>query len=310
MKRIVVLVVVIFCVRASVQAISKDDFLKLPNEKRLEYATVVEISSEYAIPKDEYMSLPLEVKHAIALEQQRERLHYAVSNLGKKQKELDVSKLYDLSMPGDVSHHSERVVTYVTLGGLTENHFKTAKYYYKDYLEWKKSELGESSFVNPRGGDESALSYLVALYSEYNMYKEWNALYADYNEFWWKRYAASECRLLTDAGPDCVGKWLKEAEDYQAYLEEWKEVKRKVKTTKPKPLSVYVQIHEYFYADNTKKVLGALEYYNKHKVKFMIKKAANHRNPVIAKKAKEYLDNWNIPVPEDKKEAQPKTETR
>ena len=136
---------------------------------------------------------------------------------------------------------------------------------------------------------------MVGLCNEFDMYQEWDALYADYNDFWWKRYAAAECRLRTDAGPDCVEKWLEEAEDYQAFLEQWAEIKQKAKTVKPKPLPIPVQMHEDFYSADVKKVLGALEYYSKHKVRFMVEKALKDKRPDVAQKAQEYLDNWDKP---------------
>ncbi|MDT8286765.1 MAG: hypothetical protein RQ748_06620 [Elusimicrobiales bacterium] len=57
-----------------------------------------------------------------------------------------------------------------------------------------------------------------------------------------------------------------------------------------------MQKHEDFYSSNAKKVLGALEYYNNQRVRFMLEKAAKHKNPAVAKKAKEYLDNWKVPA--------------
>jgi len=177
-----------------------------------------------------------------------------------------------------------------------ENHLAALPYCWKHYHEWKKHEQGQSSLWDHSSGDNDPLTGMVGLCNEFDMYQEWDALYADYNDFWWKRYAAAECRLRTDAGPDCVEKWLEEAEDYQAFLEQWTEIKQKAKTVKPKPLPIPVQMHEDFYSADVKKVLGALEYYSKHKVRFMVEKALKDKRPDVAQKAQEYLDNWDKPA--------------
>jgi|GEM_PF-3298213 len=297
MKTMIVFLIMLMGLEVPGQAISKEEFLNLSYEGRRNFSVIMgTYSSEYAIPREEFLKLPLVIRSAINREKTMKSCQYAIKNLGKKQKDLDISILYDLSMSGDVSHYAEDVMSYARAAGFCENHLKLAEYYYKDYLEWKKSELGQPSLWKHPGGDGHPLSSIVGLYSDYDMYKEWDALYADYNEFWWKRYAAAECRLRTDAGPDCVEKWLEEAEDYQAFLEQWTEIKQKAKTVKPKPLPLPVQMHEDFYSADVKKVLGALEYYRNHKVRFMVEKALKDKRPDVVKKAKEYLDNWDKPA--------------
>ncbi len=294
-------------------AISKEEFLKLPYQKRRDFPIIVGISSEYAIPREEFMKLSFEVRSTISLELARQIVQYLVQNVGKKEGDLDTSRLYNLSMSNGELYKNE-IIRYGTIcgayRGYCENHFKAAEYCYKDYLEWKKYELGQPALWEHPGGDAHPLSRILALYSDYNMYKEWAALYSDYNEFWWKRYAAGECKLLTSAGPDCAIAWLKSSGDYQAFLKDWEEIRRKAKTIKPKPLSVQVQVHEDFYNNNVKKVLGALEYYRKNDVRFMIEKATKSKNPAIVKKAKEYLTNWDKPAPENKKETPPVPEKK
>jgi len=77
---------------------------------------------------------------------------------------------------------------------------------------------------------------------------------------------------------------------YNSFMDEWEKVKELVKAgTPPKPLDPDVQNHEWFYSDNQEEVLKALNYYYVHKVKFMLEKARKHKDPIVAKKAKEYL---------------------
>lgn len=292
-------------------AISKAEFMKMDYKGRQKFAVVVGMSPDYAIPHEEFMKLSFEVRSALAFEIAREMVQYYIQNIGKREGELDASRLYNLAMIDGESYQKrdkDIVIDYGTVCGIyrsrCENHFKALPYCWKDYYEWKKYEQGQPAIWKHPGGDEHPLSSILNFFGEYDMYKEWDALYADYSEFWWKGYAASECKQLTSPGPDCVSDWLKRSEGYQGFLKEWEEIKRKSKATKPKPLSIQVRIHEDFYSGNVKKVFGALEYYRKNEVKFMIKKAARHKNPVIAKKAQEYLDNWDKPVVEDKKETQ------
>lgn len=294
----------LLAVTPPVYAISKAEFMKMTYEGRQKFATVSGMPNDYAIPREEYLKLPFEIREVMGLEFDREQVDYRIQNIGKKLGDLDASYLYDLSMI-DGDHYRERdkdlVINYRSVcGSLLRygNHFRAAEYCWKDYLEWKKQESGQPALYQHSGGDyNDQPSRTMCLYSDYDMYKELDATYADYNDFWWKRYAAAECRLRTDAGPDCVERWLENAEDYQAFLEEWKEVKQKAKTVKPKPLSVQVQMHENFYSSDVKSVLAALDYYNRQRVKFMLEKAAKDKRPVIAKKAQEYLDNWDKPEP-------------
>lgn len=78
---------------------------------------------------------------------------------------------------------------------------------------------------------------------------------------------------------------------YSNFMKEWNQVKKLAKTEKPKPLDPTVQNHEWFYSNKQEEVLKALAYYYEYKVRFMLEKALNHRDPVVAAKAKEYLEN-------------------
>ena len=83
---------------------------------------------------------------------------------------------------------------------------------------------------------------------------------------------------------------------YNLLLHDWENAKNLAKTAKPKPLHPDVQTHDDFYSLDIKKVLGALEYYSKHKVRFMVEKALKDKRPDVVKKAKEYLENWDKPA--------------
>jgi len=294
----------LLAVAQPVCAISKVEFMKMTYEGRQKFAIVSGMSNDYAVPREEYLKLPFEIREVMGLEFDKEQVDYRIQNIGKKLGDLDVSYLYRLSMiNGDdyLKRDKDLIISYRSVcGSLLRygNHFRAAEYCWKDYLEWKKQESGQPALYQHSGGDyNDQPSRTMCLYTDYDMYKELDIIYADYNDFWWKRYAAAECRLRTDAGPDCIEKWLEQAEDYQAFLEQWTEIKQKAKTVKPKPLPLPVQMHEDFYSADVKKVLGALEYYRMHKVRFMVEKALKDKRPAVARKAQEHLDNWDKPAP-------------
>lgn len=282
----IILLIILFTITMG-YAISKEEFLKLPYKKRRDFPTVVGISSEYAMPRDEFMKLSFEVRKAMGLEKGREMIQYAIKNLGKKKSELDISQLYDLGRSNPIIP-KDSIVNYGTVGrmyhGACENHFKAAEYLYKDYLEWKKSELGQPSLWQHGGGDQDPLTWLISVYSEYQMYEDWARLDADYYKFHWLRLAESQPK-------DIRQKFLESIEAYRDFMQEWKEIKKLAKTTKPKPLSPQVQNHEWFYSDKQEEVLKALEYYYQNKVQFMLEKALKHKDPVVAAKAKEYIES-------------------
>lgn len=82
-------------------------------------------------------------------------------------------------------------------------------------------------------------------------------------------------------------------------MQDWAQTKKLAKTEKPKPLDPAVQNHEWFYSNKQEEALKALEYYHANKVRFMLEKALKHKDPVIAAKAKEYLES---PVKGEKNE--------
>lgn len=297
MKQFIAFVLLFFWIYANSYAISKEDFLKTAFDERRRYAVIdCTYSSEYAIPREEYSKLSNETLLAIDLEIAQKQFLYARDNVGKKYKELEVSRLFNL---GDIAVgyakdpgilYPEQVIDYAQLGGKHRNHFEGAKYYYKHYLEWKKHEQGKPSLWSHPGADAHFLSTFVFFYDRYKLYKEWSALYADYNEFHWKPQAASYCKQFPHI-KDCVNTWLNRNPDYQDFLAEWKAIKKLAKTTKPTPLSPQVQNHEWFYSEKQEEVLKALEYYHVNNVRFMLEKALEHKDPAIAAKAREYLDN-------------------
>lgn len=293
MKRLVLYVLVSALMYADSYAISKTEFLALPFKARKNYGVIDgTYSSEYAISRQEYEDLSDEIITAVQLEIQRQQFLYAKENIGKKEKELDQSRLYDLGAiavmygkdPG--IQHPELAINYARLGSFCASHFKAAPYYYKHYLEWKKFEKGQPSLW-PKDSENVLLT--GDFFGRHKLYKDWDRMLADYNDFWWKPQAEPYCKQFPHI-KNCVNKWLNKNQDYQGFLKEWGEIKKLAKTTKPKPLDPAVQHHEWFYSDKQEEVLKALEYYHKHDVRFMLEKALKHKDSVIAAKAREYLD--------------------
>ncbi|MEW5905558.1 MAG: hypothetical protein AB1734_02125 [Elusimicrobiota bacterium] len=175
--------------------------------------------------------------------------------------------------------------------------------YYRKYGDLRKAAELKYKFWADAGGspvlgyaEEDPLDFVILGYEEAGMHKEVLPFYE-------KRYQDYARALKDFLGEDLSdfdryrGRYPQEAENYLSFMEGWERAKKLAKTSKPKPLDPAVQHHKWFYSDKTEEVLKALEYYRKHKVRFMFEKALKDKRPVIAKKAQEYLDNWDKPEP-------------
>lgn len=250
-------------------------------------------NGRYIVPWEE---MPVEHK-TLALEKYLQEIEYSLAHVGKSFVDIDSrrvnSKAYELE------------VGYITYGLIGSKYCrygdykKCAEYDFKNYQQAKKCAR-EASPTKPTcwggalGDGYHLLAPVVADFELNNDYK--GAL--PYYRIW-----------LNDLVGNLKGENLEEKlenlkirtennERKQNVMEivlRWENAKKLAKTSKPKPLDPVVQHHEWFYSDKPEEVLKALEYYHKYKVRFMVEKAAKDKRPSVAKKAKEYLGNWDKP---------------
>lgn len=222
-----------------------------------------------------------EVQKTAYLELVYNAINYCLRNIGKPTKELDLSQ----SGPYVVNVYRvtpEVVSMYYRMYGDLQ---KSAEFKYKYWVDSNhKPILGNA--------DQNPLDFVISGFEEAGMYKELAAFYPQAYEEKVKRLARfSNIKLFKEDFSAYKKRWPQEAKDYQEFMRKWEEAKKLAKTTKPKPLDPAVQHHEWFYSDKQEEVLKALAYYHEHKVNFMLEKSLKHKDPVIAAKAKEYLEN-------------------
>jgi len=169
---------------------------------------------------------------------------------------------------------------------------------YREYGDYKRAaEVGYKYWVDSKhkpllqSPEGDPIDYVIFGYKQAQMYKELAAFYAQAHKEKMKWLAGStDVTLLKNDFNKYKQNWPSQAENYQQFMNNWAKAKKLAKTSKPKPLDPAVQHHEWFYSEKREEVLKALEYYNKHNVVFMLEKALKHKDPVMAAKAKEYLD--------------------
>ena len=224
------------------------------------------------------------------LERTKAKIDYCLENLGKKFSEVDLKKVGELGLYSDVG-----VITYGLIADKYEMVYrdsnKAADYY---YLEWKYSKDLPDGEYDPGGN-------ALGLWQDAGQYKKAAKYWQEYFDAWVNRFdgktyeeSLASLNRLRVSDPDVT-------RDYESIMKQWNEVKLLTKTEKTKPLEPAVQNHEWFYSGKQKDVLKALDYYYQNKVKFMVDKAAKHKNPVIVDKAKEYLKSWDAQSSESTK---------
>jgi hypothetical protein len=210
-------------------------------------------------------------------------VQYLTANIGRPTKDLDLS-IAGPSVAGFPRVTLEVISMYYRFYGDLPKAAETLSKFWTD-------SRGNPDFAYP---DEDPLSSVIFSFEEAGMYKE--AL-----PFYEKRYqerletikVQSDIILFQKDFNKYKEQYPDLAEGYSSFMKAWNNAKKLAKTNKPKPLDPAVQHHEWFYSDKIAEVVKALAYYKTHKVKFMIEKAAKDKRPAIAKKAKEYLDNWD-----------------
>jgi hypothetical protein len=226
-----------------------------------------------------------ETQKAAYLELFREAIQYCSKNIGKQPKEVDLSQTgpYVVGFPK------------ITL--------EVIAMYHRFYGDLQRSaELRHKFWADAEGSpilgyaEENPLYFVISGYEEAGMYKDALPFYEKkHQEDMEVIREFSDVELLKNNFSVYRERYPRLAEDYLSFMESWEQAKKLAKTSKPKLLDPAVQHHKWFYSDKTEEVLKALEYYRKHKVRFMVEKALKDKRPVIAKKAQEYLGNWDKP---------------
>jgi len=240
-----------------------------------------------------------------ALEKYHEQINYSLANLGKSFKEVDPEKVNDKAYELKVGY-----ITYGLIGGQYcwyGDYKKCAEYEYKDYLQARKCSK-ESVRIKPDcwGGSLGEGHLLGHVINTYELHKDYKSALPYYRKWLDERVFGYEGNTFEEKLKNLKSKAEKDENLAKAVelIDDWEKAKQLAKTEKPIPMDPAVQNHEWFYSSKSAEVLKALDYYYTNKVKFMIEKAVKHKNPVVAKKAKEYLDNWEAKPAEEKKSEQ------
>lgn len=240
---------------------------------------------------------------AETLERTKNEIDYCLVNLGKNINEVD------LQLIGD---YDPRVCV-ITYGLIAQKYSlpygdidKAADYY---YMEWKNTSQKSCGLPDSAGkitidcagkdrecalptGEYKPFSDALGLWREAGQYKKAAKHYQEYFDDWVNRSDGNTYEEKLRSFDAMRKKYEGMQENYDALMKEWNEVKELAKTENPQ-LEPDVQHHEWFYSPKTAEVLKALDYYNKNRVRFMLEKAEKDKRPVVARKAKEYLDNWD-----------------
>lgn len=215
------------------------------------------------------------------LEKQYGELVYCLDNLWRNTKELD-RRLGGNEITGVAK------ITYGLISlkyGLYMDSEKAAEYQYKDWLNFKAGANWEPL------DDRNMIYKVIDAYEEAGLYLKALPFYKTAHEDMLSRYATStDVDMLKTDFAKYQKRWPIEAKEYSVLMRNWQRARKLAKTTNPKPLDPAVQNHEWFYSDKQEDVLKALDYYFQNKVQFMLEKAVSHKDPVVAAKAKEYLE--------------------
>ncbi|HBB66568.1 MAG TPA: hypothetical protein DCZ93_04580 [Elusimicrobia bacterium] len=224
-----------------------------------------------------------EVQKAAYLELYNKSIQYSLKNIGKPIKELDLSE----AGPRIAIYHK---VTFETISMLYREYGDLRKAAEYMFQFWGASQGGLAPDM--LNADANPTDYVISNYEDAGMYKELSVFYSDaYKEKMKWLALGTDIKLLKIDFKKYKQNWPEKAEEYQSFMHNWRRAKQLAKTKKPKPLEPAVQNHEWFYSDRQEEVLKALEYYQKNKVQFMLEKALAHKDPIVAEKAKEYLEN-------------------
>jgi hypothetical protein len=224
-----------------------------------------------------------EEQRAFYLERYKNDIDYCLKNWGKRAKDIDSEKRCCTSGKNPPVSYYMIALKYMNYG----DHIKEAEYYHKDWLDSMSNPNWE-----PFSGDADEIDVVISGYEFAGMYKEALPFYEKaYAKFMERAKISTDVKLLKSNFKEYKKNWPGVAEDYLSFMRDWNKAKKLSKTEKPKPLEPAVQNHKWFYSDKQEEVLKALEFYSQNKVKFMLEKDLNHKDPVVAAKAKEYLES-------------------
>lgn len=234
------------------------------------------------------------------LEKEYESVWYCLANIGKEFAGLDAEKIGDDKGFREFSP----VVTYglvaVKLQDDNRDYAKAAKYFYLDWVEYKKCEKERESLMRESAcdtfgsgpGDYDPLGFAIGQWKRARMYDEVLRHYSEYfDDVFLLQPGGRPRKERLELFNDAVENDPQLKQKYLGFMRDWDEAKQFAKTIKPNPLDPVSQNYEWFYSSKQKEVLKALGYYHQNKVNFMLEKALKHKNPVIAAKAKGYLEN-------------------
>lgn len=231
-----------------------------------------------------------EMEKTVFLEKVKAEIDFCIRHFGKSFNEVDVKKI-------DGLQQSRRVITNGLIAEKYEYYsdlFKAAEYYYKDYLSEKLFLSGKywgSKHAWGGEGDYTPFPAFMYTLKENKEYQKMLKVYPEYFDYYFlSQYAEGTKEEKMQSLKDEIKNDPEVAKQYEDFMKEWGKIKKLARTVKPKPLEPAVQNHEWFYSEKQSEVLKSLTYYHKYKVKFMLEKALNHNHPVVAKKAKEYID--------------------
>ena len=251
-------------------------------------------------PRDARWAQISENQKAVILEKYIREIGYCKSNIGKDFKEVDSRKMGDdESYKGIVDRITDGMIAfkYVRYGDV----YKSMKHFYKEWSEYKMCLSSSNTPCSIDGpGDYNPLAQLIGELEREYAYQEALKFYPEYIDDLASNFPGEtdkEQREALEAHVKEVG----EMDIYAQVMRDYQNAKKLALIESPKPLNRAVQHHVWFYSDKPEEVFKALKYYSDNKVKFMVEKAAKDKRAAIAKKAKEYLDNWDKPVAEDKK---------
>ena len=227
--------------------------------------------------KDEYQK-------AEYLELYFQSIKYCQQNIGKRTNVIDS----EISGPRVAIFYA---ITYETISMLYREYgdFKKSADYMLMFWEEFKKNPNNTPILN---ADGNPTGYVINAYKDAGMYIELLSFYPKaYEEKISRLSLISNIHMLKYKFSAYKKRWPKEAKEYERFMKRWKEAKLLAGNSKPKPLDVAVQNHEWFYSDKREEVLKALAYYHDNKVDFMLEKALAHKDPVVAARAKEYLED-------------------
>lgn len=231
-------------------------------------------------------------RKAFVLERYRNEINYCVANIGAQFNNVDLLKVGNDKGYYEINKIDVGLIALKYLDDY-RNPIKSIPYFEMTWNNYKKcKKQNQNSTCDWPFNDASPLDFILSVLSDGGMYKNSLVFYPEaYEEMLYRFAIGTDVKLLKSNFKKYQQYWPEEAQNYQEFISEWDMAKKLAKTAKPKPLDSAVQHHEWFYSNKQEEVLKSLVYYHKHNVRFMLEKALNHKDPVIAAKAKEYLAN-------------------